>query len=303
MATVTITIDGVDEPKLINRIDGTRRDDTIQGTPGYDFITGDNGDDTIKGLGMDDTIEGERGGDIIRGSAGNDLLAADRIDRFTDFDGSISVLKGDNGNDTIFGGGKNDTIGGGNGSDELFGKRGNDLIRGGGGDDLLNGGIGNDTLRGQNGIDTADYSDLNFNGVFATVAGLDVNLDNNRALHSSSNNPLTWTDRINTIENVTGTQRNDRFIGNSQDNVFDGQGQVGRNDRQTVFTSLNGEDYQVIADVVEYSGSQSEFSFTGSADNFTVSGNNEGTDTLIDIEFVRFNEDNTVVATTDLTFV
>lgn len=38
------------------------------------------------------------------------------------------------------------------------------------------------------------------------------------------------------------------------------------------------------------------------ADNFTAS-NNTDTETLIDIEFVRFNEDNTVVVTTDLTFV
>ena len=179
------------------------------------------------------------------------------------------------------------------GTDELYGKRG---------DDLLNGGLGDDVLEGGDGNDTADYSDLNFNGVFGTVAGLDVNLDNISALHSSTNNPLTWTDTIRNIENVTGTRRNDRFIGDSQDNIFDGQGQVGRDDRQTVFTSQDGSDYSVIGDVVEYSGSQTEFSFNGSADNFTVSGNGEGTDTLIDIEFIRFNAESNVIATSDLDF-
>ena len=115
----------------------------------------------------------------------------------------------------------------------------------------------------------------------------------------SNNNPLTWTDTLTTIENVTGTQRNNRFIGNSGDNIFDGRGKINRSDRQTQFTAVNGEDYTVIADVVEYQGSQSDFTLTGSADNFTVT-NNKGTDTLIDVEFVRFNADNSVVATSNL---
>ncbi|MGD1920616.1 MAG: calcium-binding protein, partial [Pleurocapsa sp.] len=246
--------------------------------------------------------EGGPAGDYIRGGAGDEVLAADRIDRFDDFDGTDSFLGCDNGNDTIFGGSKNDTIGGGNGDDVLLGKNGDDLIRGASGDDLLNGGIGNDTLRGQGGNDTADYSDLTFNGVFGTVAGLDVNLADNSALHSSNNNALTWTDNLTTIENVTGTQRNDRFIGNSGDNVFDGRGEVGRSDRQTQFTALNGETYTVTADVVEYSGSQSDYSFAGSADSFTIAGNGDGTDTLIEIEFVRFNGDSSLIATDDLIF-
>lgn len=78
----------------------------------------------------------------------------------------------------------------------LFGKSGNDLIRGASGDDILNGGLGNDTLRGQHGIDTADYSDLTFNGVFGDIAGLDVNLSQNSAKHSSNNNSLTWSDTL-----------------------------------------------------------------------------------------------------------
>ena len=288
------------EPE-VNEIDGTRNDDNIRGTSGNDFITGNNGNDTIRGSLGNDTIEGDRGGDSIRGGAGDDLLAADRTDRFDDFDGESSFLGGDNGNDTIFGGRKDDTIGGGKGNDFLYGKRGDDLIRGASGDDLLNGGLGNDTLRGQAGNDTADYSDLTFNGVFGSVASLDVNLGDRSAKHSSNNNSLTWMDTLNTIENVTGTRRNDRFIGNSQDNVFDGQGEVARSDRQTEFIAQNGEHYTVTADIVEYRGSQSDFSFTGSADNFIVAGN-EGTDTLIDIEFIRFNADSSVVATDDLSF-
>lgn len=299
----SLVLESIDPPEPeVNQINGTRGDDDLRGTNGNDAISGGNGNDTLNGGQGNDTIEGNRGGDIIRGGAGDDILAADRTDRFQDFDGEKSKLRGDNGNDTIFGGRKDDLIGGGNGEDLLFGKRGNDLLRGGGGDDTLNGGLGNDTLRGQGGIDTADYSDLTFNGVFGTVAGLDLNLSDNTALHSSNNNSLTWSDTITTIENVTGTSRNDRFIGNGENNIFDGQGEVGRSDRQTEFTALNGETYTVIADVVEYSGSQSDFSFSGSADSFTATGSGEGTDTLVDIEFVRFNADSSVVATSELDF-
>ncbi|MEM1281503.1 MAG: hypothetical protein AAGG53_16115, partial [Cyanobacteria bacterium P01_H01_bin.152] len=150
--------------------------------------------------------------------------------------------------------------------------------------------------------DTADYSDLAINGVFGTVAGLDANLRTRKFKHSSTNNALTWTDIVRSIENVIGTQRNDRFIGNGQDNIFDGQGEVGRSDRQTQFTNQRGVDYTVIADVVEYRGSMSDFTFSGTADNFTATSNRDGTDTLIDIEFVRFNRDGMTIATSDLAF-
>ena len=287
--------------RKLEEINGTRSDDNLTGNNTSEFITGNNGDDTIAGRQGNDIIEGGRGGDIIRGGAGNDILAADRIDRFQDFDGTISELRGGNGDDIIYGGSKDDTIGGGNDNDLLFGKSGDDLIRGGSGFDLLNGGVGNDTLRGQADIDVADYSDLSFNGVFGTVAGLDVNLNTNKALHSSSNNALTWTDTLTTIENVIGTSRNDRFIGDGNDNVFYGLGEVGRDDRQTEFIGLDGSSYKVTADVVEYEGNQSEFTFGVSEFPFaglTVSGTGIGTDTLIGIEFIKF--DDGVVATSDI---
>ena len=276
---------------------GTQSDDTIQGGQGNDTIQAGNGDDSIQGMdGNDkinggqgnDTIEGGSGGDAIFGGAGDDLIAADLLNRFDDLEGSSSFIKGDAGNDTIFGGGKNDFIDGGSDDDVLFGKSGDDTIEGRGGDDILNGGLGNDKLRGGAGIDTADYSDLTFAGVNLDVAGLDVNLSQRRALHSSDNNALSWNDRLNTIENVHGTSRNDRFIGDGQDNLFSGGDELGW--VQTTFTDLNGDTYQVTGDVVEYSGNESDFTILGSTDNFTVQGSGIGTDTLIDIEFLKFDD-------------
>lgn len=286
----------------VNNINGTRRDDNIQGTDGNDFIAANNGNDTVDGGDGNDTVEGGRGSDIIRGGAGNDVLAADRVDRFNDFRSEISEIRGNSGNDVLIGGNKRDSLIGGSGNDELLGNSGNDLLRGAAGNDILSGGVGSDRIRGGSGNDTANYSDLVINGVFGTVAGLDANLESGEFQHSSTNNALAWTDTVSGVENVTGTVRNDRFIGNEDNNVFNGRGEIGRSDRRTSFTSLDGQNYTVTADVVEYSGSQSSFTFMGTADNFTAS-NSTDTDTLIDIEFVRFNEDDTVVATTDLTFV
>lgn len=277
----------------LKEIKGTRNSDVINGENTSELIIGNNGNDIINGGQGNDIIEGGRGSDIIRGGAGNDTLAADRIDRFDDFNGYYSELRGGNGNDIIFGGSKDDLIIGGNDNDLLFGKSGDDLIRGGNGFDLLNGGIGNDILFGQDGIDVASYSDLTFDGVFATVAGLDVNLNTNLAKHSSNNNALTWTDTLTSIENVIGTNRNDRFIGDSNNNVFYGLGEVGSDDHQTEFIGVDGTKYKVTGDVVEYSGDFSDFIFGKSSSPFlglTVTGTGIGTDTLINIEFLKFND-------------
>jgi len=279
----------LDTPSL-NVINGTRFADNLVGTIGNDEINGNNGDDIIDGGFGNDIIEGGRGGDIIRGGFGNDILAADRIDRFNDFDGTISELYGEAGNDTIYGGNKADLIDGGTGNDILFGKGDDDQMFGGDGDDLLNGGLGNDLLNGGAGFDTADYSDLAFSGVFATVAGLDVNLTTGIAKHSSANRALGWTDTLIGIEAVIGTIRNDRFIGDANDNTFDGKGEIARSNRPTSFTGLDGTVYTVNADVVEYSGRRADFVILGNADKFTVSGSGIGTDTLIDIEFVKFSD-------------
>ena len=283
---------------LLTEIPGTGGDDNLRGHKADEFISGKDGNDTIEGGQGNDILNGDGGGDIIRGGAGDDILAGARVDHFDD--NSTNELKGDNGNDTLRGGSKADLIDGANGFDLLFGKGGDDLIKGGNGFDLLNGGLGDDTLKGQGGIDVADYSDLPFDGISASIAGVDVNLEQNKARHSSTDNPLHSTDTLIEIENVIGTSRNDRFIGDSQNNVFYGLSEIARDDCQTEFKAFNGDTYQVTGDVVEYDGKLSEFSFGVSGSPFvglTVTKDNIGTDTLIDVEFLKF--DDTLVAIDD----
>ncbi|GAB2995660.1 hypothetical protein GCM10023080_072420 [Streptomyces pseudoechinosporeus] len=96
------------------------------------------------------THTGPVDGSGISGGAGDDIITA----------GAASVVRGDDGNDTITtsgdiaeGGVGNDVINGGEGGQTLRGDDGNDTIRGGVGDDHLYGGRGNDILYGDSGFD------------------------------------------------------------------------------------------------------------------------------------------------------
>ena len=302
-------------------ISGKNGNDTLSGGQGNDILNGDRGGDLIRGGAGDDILAGDRVDHFLNGAlrqrpegtlhpsgavslmgettghinAWGDPrrqpLPKTALHRFDD-DGT-NELKGDNGNDTLRGGDKADLMKGGNGDDLLFGQGGDDLIKGGNGFDLLNGGLGDDTLKGQGGIDVADYSDLHFDGISASIAGVDVNLDRHVTRHSSTNNALHSTDTLIEIENVIGTNRNDRFMGDKKDNVFYGLSEIGKSDRHTEFVSGDGELYQVDGDVVEYDGELAEFTFGESEALFaglTVTADEVGTDILIDIEFLKFDD-------------
>jgi Ca2+-binding RTX toxin-like protein len=96
-----------------------------------------------------------------------------------------------------------------NGADTIFGLGGNDLIFGLGGNDLIKGGGGADTISGGSGTDTAEYSDSN-EGVF-------VNLQSGDGFDGTAEGDI-----LVSIENVTGSDHDDRLIGNNGINVLNG---------------------------------------------------------------------------------
>lgn len=140
---------------------------TIDGA-GNLFVDGTNDDDAI--ILVSEREEGERGarieingidfgffpmteraGLVVRGYAGDDLLDLSGLNEtafahaaFPDF---AVVVRGDSGNDEIWGS---------HGNDELYGNDGDDLIRGGEGDDIVLGEAGNDSLHGGPGRDVID---------------------------------------------------------------------------------------------------------------------------------------------------
>lgn len=114
-------------------------------------------------------------------------------------------------------------------------------------------------------------------------------------------------------DRIQGSRGNDILTGgNGQDTLLGGNGRdtlLGGNGKDELFGEggndllIGGRGNDLLnggtgVDTAQYDGIQSDFTFLGSADNFTVKGSQIGKDTLIDIEFLQFN--GTLVATTEL---
>ena len=149
---------GTPGPDVIAGGDG---DDTIEGGGGDDTICGDAGYDTIEGGPGNDTLDGGAGEDAVdygRTTGGGVVVdlrkerdqatGAAGTDQLTGF----SEVYGSAADDTLIGSDANQP--GPHGwSEYLAGEEGDDTIIGGGGPDLLNGGGGNDTIEGGPGED------------------------------------------------------------------------------------------------------------------------------------------------------
>jgi serralysin len=90
------------------------------------------------------------------------------------------------------------------GADKLSGGAGNDVLIGGPGNDTLDGGAGSDTINGGAGVDTAVYS--------ASATGVSVNLATG----------VGAGDTLTTVENLTGSSKNDTLTGNGLANALVG---------------------------------------------------------------------------------
>ncbi len=106
------------------------------------------------------------------------------------------------GAELLNGGALDDIIEGGIGADRVFGGNGHDRF-------MATIGDGNDRYNGGAGIDTYDLSQTNANST--------VNLERGRSSSSE-----TGSDILLSIENVVGSQGNNRIVGNGAANVLDG---------------------------------------------------------------------------------
>ncbi|MEP4196906.1 MAG: hypothetical protein ABJL99_14860 [Aliishimia sp.] len=156
-----------------------------------------------------------------------------------------NIINGEGGNDTINAGDDDDVISGGFGNDALFGEDG---------DDILSGDGGNDTLDGGDGIDTASY---------ANAGGRVAVFLNNAPSDLGSGQGI---DTFVSIENVIGTDFDDRLVGDAANNVLSG----GLGD--DVLIGLAGDD--------TLNGENGDDELTGSGGNDTLNGGN-GFDLLV----------------------
>jgi Ca2+-binding RTX toxin-like protein len=215
--------------------------ENLEGSSFNDRLFGDAGDNTLLGGAGDDELFGRGGNNVLRGGAGNDILhggpGADVLDGGPGIDTasyrfaaagvvadlgnaannqgeaagdsyiSIEILEGSSFNDRLFGNAGDNTLLGGAGNDELFGRGGNNVLRGGAGNDILHGGPGADVLDGGPGIDTASYR-------FA-AAGVVADLGN-----AANNQGEAAGDSYISIENLEGSNFNDRLFGDAGDNTL-----------------------------------------------------------------------------------
>ena len=125
--------------------------------------------------------------------------------------------------DELSGRGNDDFLIGLDGQDFLFGGGGKDILDGGDGDDLLIGGAGADVLVGGAGIDMASF--------VGSAAGVLVKLETGRGTGGDAEGDI-----LVGIENLYGSERNDRLFGNAQANTIFG---AGGSDQ---LTGLDGDD-------------------------------------------------------------
>lgn len=182
---------------------------------------------------------------------------------------------------------------GGAGDDTLIGNAAANRLTGGFGDDVLAGGRGADTLDGGFGRDTADYSDA--------AAGVTVKLKGGR----TSDDGDGASDVLVSIEDLFGSAFNDFLSGDDGANRLDGGG--GRD----TLAGLGGDDTlaggggdDVInggagVDVVVLAGARSDYvvragSTAGSWRIDDLIAGRDGSDTLSQVEWLRFGDGSTV---------
>ena len=266
------TLDGGDDD---DRLLGGEGNDVLNGGQGLDALHGGTGNDTLNGNAHDDALFGGRGNDVLNGGTGFDELI------------------GHNGNDLLDGGGDADALDGGLGNDVLLGGAGPDALVGGGGDDLLIGGSSADALDGGLGYDIASYAN-SFFGLTIDLGGV---------------NPVPFGDsRGDTylgIEEVRGTAFADMMFGDGLSNVLSGLGGndalnggagnnflIGGDGNDILSTGLGLDTGVYRGNIASYTFNQ--FSITDN--NGIADGGDDGTDTLVEIPFLRFAD--AIVSTT-----
>ncbi len=124
-------------------------------------------------------------------------------------EGDDTVIGGD-GADIIHGNNGRDTLVGNKGSDQLFGDDGNDTMYGGNGGDLMDGGVGFDTIDASTAGEAEDVA----TGTLGIGADLDINILEDVPVVVAGITIRTIDVLANdTFEQVLGTSRDDRIIG------------------------------------------------------------------------------------------
>ena len=160
----------------------------IFGTPKHDVIVGTDEPDVIAGGAGDDRICGGDGRDVIVGNSGKDRLFGEGGDDLL----RSSSLPGE--------------------TESLIGGGGADNLRGGSGRDVMDPGPGRDVLEGGGGRDVAFYRTAP--GRVSVILSLGV----------ATGRGVGGVDSLIGIEDVVGSQFDDRLVGDGRENLILGEG-------------------------------------------------------------------------------
>lgn len=150
-----------------------------------------------------------QGGDwSLEASVGQ--ISASTLNLSQSYAGTLAVITGTDGNDTINGGVGNDTINGGAGNDTINGGDGNDSLMGGAGYDNFSGGAGNDTIDGGLITDRVLFADGNSVGYWGSTSAVNVNLATGKAYDG-----MGGIDKLSNINTVNSSNYDDTLIGST----------------------------------------------------------------------------------------
>ena len=227
-----------------NTLSGGGGDDKIYGGSGDDAVNGDGGDDTLYGGAGDDTLNGGAGDDTLIGGPGADGFTGgageDTVSYANAEDEKVTVVLGraagatadannpshsdgdyfidpdgagplTHGVENVIGSPRGDTITGDDEANKLWGEGGADSLNGAGGDDTIDGGPGGDAIDGGDGDgDTVTYANSDA-GVRVTV---------NAATGNEGGD--AEGDRLSNVENLVGSDHDDRLFGDGAHNELTG---------------------------------------------------------------------------------
>lgn len=174
-------------------------------------------------LDMVDYLKGQNGDDRIYGGYGQDNLKGGRGNDRIYGEQDDDLLFGEEGNDKLYGGYDDDKLDGGVGNDQLFGEQGLDTLLGGDGNDVLDGGIEADSMVGGSGNDTY-YVDNAGDKVIDNGSASDVDtvIVTQSITYTLGANIENATTTATGDSNITGNTLNNGLTGNDAKNILDG---------------------------------------------------------------------------------
>jgi len=197
-------------------VDGGAGNDRISGGAGEDILLGGDGADDLSGFGGDDWLHGGSGEDRLDGGEGTDTASYYGSDSAVTVNlttglgtgghaegdqlANIENLVGSQWDDHLIGDARNNRLDGDDGDDHLEGLAGDDWLNGGQGADVIDGGAGIDTVDFEGSADGVEADLASGIGSVGDAAG----------------------DTYISIENLHGSEHDDRLFGDGGANRIDG---------------------------------------------------------------------------------